>query len=97
MCTTPCGCNSTRKTSPFLLTALGLACILSLILWSFGSATFLIGSHFQTLVCEPLYDDPKFTLLNDLLNDKEVFYNNNEFLNDILIENGLLDVEDILR
>ncbi|KAK4883098.1 hypothetical protein RN001_006417 [Aquatica leii] len=72
ICGAPCGCDPTPKTALFLRTGLGLTCMLSLIMWIFGALSFLIGSHCHVLVCQPLYEDPTYLTLNDLLNSKDI-------------------------
>lgn len=97
MCGAPCGCDPTAKTIPFLLTGLGLTCALSLILWTFGTVAFILGGHGETLICQPLYDQPKYTVLGDLLNAGGILYQDEGLFNHLLKGNVSLQMDIVLR
>ncbi|KAF5280609.1 hypothetical protein FQA39_LY05257 [Lamprigera yunnana] len=97
ICGAPCGCDPTPKTTLFLRTGLGLTCTLSLIMWIFGAVSFLIGSHCHILVCQPLYEDPFYLTLNDLLNTKDIIsQKEGDFFTYLYKENGSIRIDNIL-
>lgn len=66
-----------------------------MILWVFGSITFLIGSHGQSVACNPLYQD-NFAILSNILDKNGLIYKEG-FFTHFLEANTTLRTAEIFR
>ncbi|GJQ86298.1 putative nuclear envelope reassembly [Trypoxylus dichotomus] len=95
LCGSPCCCRYTKKTIFYLKLGIFITCILSITLWLYGSITFLLGGHGQTIICNPLYEDDFITLSNILDRDGLIFEEG--YFTHVLKSNESLKTEEILR
>ncbi|XP_050296756.1 prominin-2 isoform X2 [Anthonomus grandis grandis] len=78
-CAAPCGCGVTSKTIPLLLLGITLSCLLLLFIWALGTASLLMGGHGQSIICNSLYDHPRYKILGEFLDQDGIFqYFSNE-------------------
>ncbi|XP_049820384.1 prominin-1 isoform X2 [Aethina tumida] len=96
LCGAPCGCGVTARTIPLLLSGVALASATGLLVWALGTLTFILGGHGETLLCRPLYDQPHYGTLTDLLDSGGILHTNGGFFSDFK-GNGSLKVRHVLR
>ncbi|XP_075222396.1 prominin isoform X2 [Lycorma delicatula] len=88
-----CGCcDSERIASVILLVSVVLICLVSTVLWILALIVLLVGGHGQAFVCRPLYQEPDFTALSQLLDQPGLFSSSHNFLSALTYNNDTMDV-----
>nr|XP_022908741.1 prominin-1-A [Onthophagus taurus] len=95
LCGSPCECSVLTKTGPILSFGITLLSFTILILWFFGSITFLIGGHGQNFICNSFYDD-HYDVLTKIFDENGLIYDQG-FFKEILNSNETLKIENILK
>ncbi|RZF41947.1 hypothetical protein LSTR_LSTR016513 [Laodelphax striatellus] len=69
-----------------------LICLLSTVLWLLAIIVFVIGGHGQAFICRPLYQEPEFPALSQLLDNPGLFPNSHKFISTLAFDNDTIDV-----
>lgn len=77
----------------FFFSALVLSSLFSIFLWTIAMAVLLIGGHGEVFICRPLYDQPDYKSLSELIDDPGVIYlYGGGLFKNLLSRNQTLDV-----
>lgn len=70
-----------------------LSSVLSIVLWAVALCLLLVGGHGEVFICRPLYDQPDYKSLTELLDDPGVLYQRGGgFFKNLLPRNQTLNV-----
>ncbi|XP_074027716.1 prominin isoform X2 [Leptinotarsa decemlineata] len=96
LCGAPCGCGLTSRTIPLLLAGVSLSCLTCLFVWGVGSLSLLIAGHGQCMICDPVYDHPRYEVLGKLLDSGGILYDDG-LLEEFAAGNDTVEVGDVLK
>lgn len=78
-----------------------LVCLFSTALWLVVMMGLLVGGHGEVFVCRPLYDQPDYPVITNLVDQPGVLYNQQRggFIANVIYGNDTLDVpiRDVLQ
>ncbi|XP_062559177.1 prominin-1 isoform X2 [Armigeres subalbatus] len=84
-----CGCcHSDNKAGLTLVFGAIVICLSSIALSGFAMIEMLLGAHGQVFICNPLYDEPNYTILGKLIDKPGLIY-------PVEPQNGIID--EVLR
>lgn len=63
-----------------------------MVLWILALIVLLVGGHGQAFICRPLYQEPDFPALSQLLDQPGLFSSSHNFLSALTYNNETMDV-----
>ncbi|XP_044739793.1 uncharacterized protein LOC123301125 [Chrysoperla carnea] len=88
-----CGCcGNERKVTYCINFVLFLITTFSIGLWAFTIIVFIIGGHLEIFICKPLYDEPNYEILSNILDKPSAIFQSGGWLSNILQANDSLDL-----
>ncbi|XP_042219138.1 prominin-1-like [Homarus americanus] len=76
-----CVSNSAGQT---LISSVFFMFLMSGVLWTVVVAVFVLGAHAHAFICHPLYQEPNFVTLTDLLDKSGLVFHNGPVLSNII-------------